>query len=158
MPDAACIPTPTEGWPALAGQWLGALVGFRRLNSAMFARVTEHTGLPESSFQVLGYLLHQPGHSAPMSHLARHLEFSTAGITKVTDRLTQQGLLKRHPCPSDRRVVFAVLTADGITAARRAVGVLEQAIRDLVLTHTGDDDFTTLTDIVAKAGTGLPAR
>ena len=138
--------------------WLGVFLGFRSLNSAVFDQVTERTGLPDSSFLVLSHLLNQPGHGAPMSRLARHLEFSTAGITKVTDRLSQAGLLERRPCPTDRRVVFAVLSADGAAMAHRIDAALEDAVRDLLVARTGEEDFGRLVEIMAKVRSGLPGE
>ena len=159
MTDDECVPTPDDGPPTVVGQWMGALFGFRRLNAAAFARVTERTGLPESSLHVLGFLHQQSGHGAPMSHLARHLGFSPAGITPVTARLARAGLLERHPCPADRRVVYAVLSADGVVAADRATDVLTDALNELVVARTGEADLARLAGIVAKARSGLdPTR
>lgn len=157
MSDADCLGT-APGEPAtVLHQWLDVFIGVRWMNTALFAEVTASTGLPESSFHVLSYLLGQPEHRAPMVRLAHHLGFSTAGITKVTDRLTAGGMLERHACPTDRRVVHAVLTADGIAMARRANAVLENAVRDVVIPRTGERDFAQLAEIMAKLRKALPA-
>lgn len=48
-----------------------------------------------------------------MSHLARLLEVSTAGMTCVADSLETAGLVKRTPSPRDRRVIWLSLTPKG---------------------------------------------
>jgi DNA-binding MarR family transcriptional regulator len=138
----------------LLQEWITAAVGFRRLTGLLLDEVHARTGLTPSSFEVLWILLERDGHSAPMNHLAQRLGFSTAGITKVTDRLAQAGLLQRHDCPGDRRVVLAVLTAAGATAAERARAVLVDAIRELVVTRAGTEGVTQLSDIMAKINPG----
>lgn len=142
----------------LLQEWITLYGRFRRVTSLLFDEVQARTGLTGSSFEVLWILLQRPGHSAPMNHLAQQLEFSTAGITKVTDRLTQAGLLQRHACAGDRRVVLAVLTDAGIAAGEQARAVLLDAIRDLIITRTGEDGFTQLSDIIAKINPGDPCQ
>lgn len=139
-------------------RWLGMSIGFRWLNAALFARVTQGTGLPESSFQVLCYLLNQPDGSAPMTRLARHIEFSTAGITKVTDRLVAAGLIQRGNCPTDRRIVYAVLTDAGRSMAHQAHQLMGEALQDLMIDRIGRRDFDRLAEIMAKLHVGPPAR
>lgn len=134
----------------LLRQWTAAQAGFHRLTVRLADEVARHTGLPASSVQVLLLLLHSPPwHSEPMTLLARHLEFSTAGITKVTDRLAHAGLIQRSPCQTDRRVVRATLTPAGLEAARRAADILAEALRRDVVAKIGPEDFARLTALAA---------
>jgi len=126
----------------LLRQWTAAQAGFHRLTVRLADEVTRRTGLPSSSVQILLLLLHSPPwHSEPMTQLARHLEFSTAGITKVTDRLTHAGLIERSPCQTDRRVVRATLTPAGLQTARQAADILAGALQRDVIGKIGADDF-----------------
>jgi DNA-binding MarR family transcriptional regulator len=135
----------TAGPEDLLRQWTAAQAGFHRLTVRLAEEVARQTGLPSSSVQVLLLLLHRPPwHSEPMTLLARHLEFSTAGITKVTDRLAHAGFIERSPCKTDRRVVRATLTPAGLEAARQAAGVLAEALRRDVIGKIGHDDFVRL--------------
>lgn len=157
-PVAACADTAPSDPASVLHRWLGMSIGFRWLNAALFARVTQVTGLPESSFQVLCYLLNQPDGSAPMTRLARHIEFSTAGITKVTDRLVTAGLIQRGNCPTDRRVVYAVLTAKGRCLAHQAHQLMGAALQDLMIDRIGEHDFAVLADIMAKLHVGMATQ
>jgi len=131
-------------------RWTTAQAGFHRLTTRLIEEVTRRTGLPASSAQILLLLMQSPPcHSLTMTQLARHLEFSTAGITKVTDRLTQAGLIERSPCTTDRRVVRATLTPHGFEVSRQAADALAEALRQQVIGKTGEDDFVRLTDLIA---------
>ena len=139
----------------LLQQWTAAQTGFHRLTVRLAEEVTRRTGLPASSVQVLLLLLQSPPwHSEPMTLLARHLEFSTAGNTKVTDRHAGAGLIERSPCQNDRRVVRATLTPAGLEAAHQAAGILVEAVRREVVGKLGEDDFGRLTALAAAVDPG----
>lgn len=145
----------TSGTDALLQQWTAAQAGFHRLATRLLEEVTRRTDLPPSSVQILLLLLQSPPyHSLTMTQLARHLEFSTAGITKVTDRLTRAGLIERSPCLTDRRVVRATLTPHGVQAARRAGDVLAEALNRDVVGRVGPADFTRLTGLITALDPG----
>lgn len=134
----------------LLEQWTAVQAGFHRLTLRLAEEVTRRTGLPSSSVQILLLLLHSPPcHSVTMTQLARHLEFSTAGITKVTDRLAQAGLIERSPCTTDRRVVRAKLTTDGLRAAQQAADIMVSALNREVIGKIGQEDFARLTNLVS---------
>ncbi len=139
----------TSGTDALLQQWMAAQTGFHRLTTRLAEEVTRRTGLPSSSVQILLLLLDsRPYHSVQMTHLARHLEFSTAGITKVTDRLNDAGLIERSPCSVDRRVVRATLTPQGLEAARQAADVLADALNREVIGKIGQEEFARFASLV----------
>ena len=58
-----------------------------------------------------------------MTDLARMLLFSSGGFTKLADRMEEAGLVRREPCPDDRRATYAVLTDEGRRMLDRALAV-----------------------------------
>ena len=58
-----------------------------------------------------------------MTDLANQVLFSSGGFTKLADRMEQAGLIRREPCPDDRRAIFAVLTPEGRRVLDRALAV-----------------------------------
>jgi DNA-binding MarR family transcriptional regulator len=56
-------------------------------------------------------LAHRDGRTVKPTQLARVLRLSTAGITKLIDRLVRDGRAEREPNPADRRSI--VITAAG---------------------------------------------
>ncbi|WP_042386007.1 MarR family winged helix-turn-helix transcriptional regulator [Streptacidiphilus melanogenes] len=133
-PDAADL--------ELLEQWNALQAGFRRLTDQLLADVDAKAGIAPSEFQVLWFLLTAPEQAAPMNQLAATLNFTTAGTTKVADRLTEAGLILRQPSPADRRVVLASLTDQGRRVAMDAALALAGALRERVVERVGADAFS----------------
>ncbi|BBB01600.1 putative MarR family transcriptional regulator [Actinacidiphila reveromycinica] len=145
---------------ALVKQWLALQSGVRRLTDDMLATVEAEQGLAPSSFQALMFLLTAPGRAAPMNQLSAALGFSTAGTTKLVDRLEDAGLVGRRPSAEDRRVVYTELTPAGADSVHTASRVLARALRARVVAPLGEDAFQALVDAVgslAPFGTRAPA-
>lgn len=83
-----------------------------------FKSVTEHSnmdckiqGFNPTAFAVLEVLyLKGP---QPIQQIGAKLLLQSGNVTYVIDKLEQTGLLRRHPCPKDRRVIHAELTEEG---------------------------------------------
>ena len=67
--------------------------------------------LSVSEFGVLELLLHKG--PQPQGEIADRILLTTGSVTYVIDQLVKQGLVERQTCPTDRRVIFAALTAAG---------------------------------------------
>jgi DNA-binding MarR family transcriptional regulator len=133
---------------ALLAQWDVMQSGMRRLSDQLLSDVEAKAGLAPSSFQVLWFLLTAPGNSAPMNQLTATLGFTTAGTTKVADRLAAAGLLERRPLPTDRRITLATLTETGRNAAVTAALTLAGALRERVVRSLGAEGFADLSSTV----------
>jgi DNA-binding MarR family transcriptional regulator len=79
--------------------------------------------LPDAWFEVLLRVGRTPGQAVRMTDLANMLLFSSGGFTKLADRMEEAGLIRREPCPDDRRGTFVVLTAEGRQLLDRALAV-----------------------------------
>jgi DNA-binding MarR family transcriptional regulator len=84
-----------------------------KLSKALGAELEERLGLPLSWFDALIHLGRAPEGHLTMSQLANDVSFTSGGITRLVDRLTDAGLVERQNCPSDRRTVFVALTPAG---------------------------------------------
>ncbi len=73
----------------------------------------ERFGLTESEFEVLVRLARSPEHRLRMNDLAAQVGMSTSGLTRLVDRLLNDGFVERLACPTDRRGSFAILTKTG---------------------------------------------
>jgi MarR family 2-MHQ and catechol resistance regulon transcriptional repressor len=69
------------------------------------------SGLTEGEFGVLEALLHKG--PLLLGELQRKILVSSGGVTYLVDRLARRGLVRREPCPTDRRAMYAVLTPEG---------------------------------------------
>ncbi|MEY9875972.1 DNA-binding MarR family transcriptional regulator [Streptacidiphilus sp. MAP12-33] len=141
-PDAADL--------ELLDQWNTLQAGFRRVTDQLLADVQAKAGLTPSEFQVLWFLLTSPEQTAPMNQLAATLNFTTAGTTKVADRLTEAELLHRQPSAADRRVVLASLTDQGRRVAMDAALTLAGALRERVVSRVGAETFASTAHCVRE--------
>ncbi len=93
--------------------WIRLLGVTRRTEAELreFLRLQHATTLPR--FDVLAALYRRQG-GVTMSELSRMLLVSNGNATTVVDRLEKDGLVRRTPSDSDRRTVFATLTAAGL--------------------------------------------
>ena len=98
-------------------------------------------------FEVLIRLQRTPGHRLPMSRLAREVSLSTGGFTKLADRLEREGHLKRENCSSDRRVVYATLTPQGVEFIGRVRDRHVERLREYVLGPLGEEGVRTLSAV-----------
>ncbi|HVE74602.1 MAG TPA: MarR family transcriptional regulator [Mycobacteriales bacterium] len=87
------------------------------------------TGLPFAWFEVLLRVHRAPQGRIRMSTLAEQVALTSGGVTKMIDRMIDAGLVQREPCPTDRRVSFAVLTQDGRRALTAAVKIHAHDLR-----------------------------
>lgn len=135
---------------ALLKQWDILQSGFRRFTDQLLADVEARAAVAPSSFQVLWFLLTAPDRTARMHELAQTLGFSTAGTTKVADRLADAGLIGRCSSPADRRVILATLTGPGIEVATTAALALADALRARVVRPLGAGHLESLSAAIGS--------
>ena len=139
---------------ALLQQWNHLQGAFRRLNGRLLEDVETKTGVAPSAFQVLWYLVSSPEYTAKMSQLSAILGFSTAGTTKVADRLAEAGMIERGPSAADRRVILVTLTDHGLEVASEAIRTFLGALRERAVGPMGADGFAALVESVAGLDPG----
>ncbi|WP_396019917.1 MarR family winged helix-turn-helix transcriptional regulator [Bacillus sp. SD088] len=68
-------------------------------------------GLNPTEFAVLE-LIYNKGEQ-PIQKIGEKVLIASSSITYVVDKLEKKKLLERKPCPNDRRITFATITAKG---------------------------------------------
>ena len=104
--------------------------------------------MPNSWFEVLLRIGRTPGQAVPMTALANMVTFSSGGFTKLADRMEAAGLIKRMPCPGDRRSLLATLTDEGREVLRKGLEVHVPGLDEHVLAHLTERDRTQLERIL----------
>ena len=84
------------------------------------AELTADHGLTINDYEVLLRLAHAPGRRMRRVDLAEQILLTASGITRLLDGLERSGFVERGRCDSDRRVVYAVLTENGLQKLREA--------------------------------------
>ena len=86
---------------------------YSSLDQQLGRSLVQQCGIPHSWFEVLLRISRAEGSQISMGTLAQQVALTTGGITRLLDRMIAAGLLQRVPCPTDRRVHFALLTEQG---------------------------------------------
>jgi DNA-binding MarR family transcriptional regulator len=116
-------------------------------------------GLTFARYEVLMLLSFSRAGSLPMTKVGERLMVHPTGITKLVDKLEQQGLVRREPNPDDRRGTLSSITPEGravaAEASRAVAGVrfgadlpdgdLEQLVELLRRLRSGAGDTTAPT-------------
>nr|WP_042180310.1 MarR family transcriptional regulator [Kibdelosporangium sp. MJ126-NF4]CEL14323.1 regulatory protein, MarR [Kibdelosporangium sp. MJ126-NF4]CTQ88690.1 regulatory protein, MarR [Kibdelosporangium sp. MJ126-NF4] len=127
--------------------WWGLVIeGYQATQDRLLAAIADDPGLTPGPFDILLRLLRSPGHRLPMTRLAKEAALSSGGFTKVADRMTEAGLIRREPSETDRRVTHVVLTDHGREMAQRAREVTSKVLRERVLEPLGERRATELAE------------
>jgi len=84
-------------------------------------------GLTLQQYNVLRILRGTGGRGLPTLSIAECMIERTPGITRLLDRIEQQGWVRRERCQKDRRVVYAQITDSG----RELLDAIEKALQHL---------------------------
>lgn len=106
--------------PGLAA-WLTLLQARSVLVDVLEADLQASAAPPLGWLEVLFQLTSAPEGRLKMWELAHSVLLSKSGVTRLVDRMEAAGLVSRGPCPTDRRVVYAMVTPAGREALRIAL-------------------------------------
>jgi DNA-binding MarR family transcriptional regulator len=120
----------------------------RRLNAQLSA---EH-GLTLSDFEVLLRLAQAPDRRMRRVDLAEEVLLTASGITRLLDGLERHGLVERASCAADRRVVYAVITDEGLAKLREAASSHFAQVEELFGDRYDEGELTALDSLLARLG------
>jgi DNA-binding MarR family transcriptional regulator len=133
-----------------AGAWVNLLQVSAVVQSAIEQRLKASADLSLAEFEVLVRLSTAPEGRLKMIEIANLLLTSKSGVTRIIDRLEQDGLVARQVPPENRRIVHALLTPAGLQALVRARPVFIQALGDSFSRHLSDTEVRTLRRVLHK--------
>ena len=103
-------------------------------------------GMTLAEFDVLITLRLAEEHRLRMTELSERVRLSPSGLTRLVDRLTHGGLVKRIRCASDRRGTWAVLTAAGKERVDHVMPIHLRGIRKHFANRLSPADLNLLAD------------
>jgi DNA-binding MarR family transcriptional regulator len=107
------------------------------------------SGFSTRWYDVLVHLEETP-EGLRMNELAEKILFSKSGLTRVIDRMAQDGLIRRHRPENDRRSVFVLLTDKGREAMTESRRHHHDWIEQHFSSPLGDADIRALTRAFEK--------
>ena len=132
-------------------QAFGALLGAhmsatKQLNAQL---VADHA-LTISDYGVLLQLAWAPDRRLRRVDLADVMSLSASGITRLLDGLERSGFVERALCDHDRRVVYAVLTDEGLAKLREASVSHVEQVESLFGSRFDEDEMQALVTLLGK--------
>jgi DNA-binding MarR family transcriptional regulator len=119
-----------HGWID-AADGMATVTSIIRAQQVLLQRVEEHLapfGLSFARFELLRLLAFTRHGELPLGKLGARLQVHPTSITSAVDRLEKQGLVERHPHPTDGRTTLAVITDAGRDIVERATKVLNDEV------------------------------
>lgn len=130
--------------------WLAFVHAHSTVTQAVSQDLLAELGLPLISFEVLDRLEHADGNRMRMQDLAAGALLSPSGLTRMVDRMEKLGLVERASCPSDRRVIWTVLTENGRGVLKQARPIVKKAVTAHLSDHLSGDEADQLLAIYMK--------
>jgi DNA-binding MarR family transcriptional regulator len=143
--------------PPCNGSSLGLL--FRQVRDAMWARMEGELAasgydLNFSQYITLKTLAHGP---TGVGELARAAALHPGAMTRLLDKLAEQGLLEREAVPGDRRAVMIVLTDAGRTMWND-IAPSAQRVHDRAMANLSDAERDELLRLLSQVRDNLAAQ
>jgi DNA-binding MarR family transcriptional regulator len=127
---------------------LAAWAGFLRTHAELVRELDDELQrahrLPLTSYDVLVQLANAPGGRLRMAELADAVVLSRSGLTRLVDRLVDQGLVSRCRVDRDARGMYAVLTDEGLRRLREARRTHVAGVRRLFVTPLDEEELVAM--------------
>lgn len=149
---------PTDSEHDLYAAWLNLARVYVSIRLELDQAMQRGTRIGLAEGEILFRLMFAPGQRLRMSDLADRLCMAQSGITRVVDRLVDQGLVVRQTRPSNRRTVDARLTAAGRRVFERSRPIYMQVIRERFGRAMSDRDAGRLRATLKAVLASLEAR
>lgn len=155
MPQQPPTPVYSRGKRRLGNDELATWRAFLRAHAVVTRRLERSlaaTGLLTlSELDVLIQLDEAgPQGGLRLSDLAARVLITKSGISRLVDRLVEDGLLERRQCADDRRVHHVSITASGRRALRRSIGTHLRDVAAAFSDHVGEAEAPLLRTILER--------
>jgi DNA-binding MarR family transcriptional regulator len=133
------------------GNLLGAHAALTRdLNAAL---VASH-GLTINDYGCLLLLSRAGDEGMRRIDLANELQLSPSGITRLLDRLEDQGLVGKGACKEDARVSYAILTEAGLAKIKEAWPEHVEQVERRVGAILSEEEIQILAELLGRLSDG----
>ena len=128
--------------------WLRLLTCTTLIENEVRRRLRDTFGITLPRFDLLAQLDRAPN-GMTLGELSQRMMVSNGNITGLVDRLAEQGLIRRRPSPTDRRVQIVSLTAEGQRSFRTMARVNARWVGE-IFAGLSASDIETLMPLLAK--------
>lgn len=100
--------------PEESAAWVRLIAVAELLPGALDAQLLRDAGLTHFEYVALMALADAPARTMRMTELASRTNATLPRLSHVARRLEERGLIRRFPCPEDRRATNATITEAGL--------------------------------------------
>src|SRR6187551_1043245 len=144
--------------PRLA-PWRAFLLAHARVSRRLDEELRAEHDLSFAEYDALLTIAQAPGRRVRMGLLAEEVLLSKSGVTRLVDRLVNDGLVERSACSTDARGAEAVLTDRGLTRLRAASRTHLRGISEHFLAVVAASDLESveraMSAVARQAGPGV---
>jgi DNA-binding MarR family transcriptional regulator len=130
----------------------GLLEAHATLTRELSAALVAMHGLTLNDYGCLLLLSRSGDEGMRRIDLANELQLSPSGITRLLDRLEDQGLVGKGACKEDARVSYAILTDAGLDKLKQAapghIADIDRRLSDVL----DEDEMKTLSELLGRLG------
>ncbi len=124
--------------------WRAFLRAYHQVARRLDEDLREEHDLSLQEYAALLQLAEAPERRLRMGRLADGVQLSRSGVTRLVDRLVEDGLVDRLACPSDARGAEAILTESGLSRLRAAAPTHLRGIQAYFLAAFQTDELAML--------------
>jgi DNA-binding MarR family transcriptional regulator len=130
--------------------WEGIARAHTTMTAAVEKDMLADSGMSLAWHDVLLHLSRAPGNRLRFQDLARVAGITDSGASRRLDHMLKEGLIERQTCPTDRRGVYAHLTAKGRAEFRRAHMVYVRSLERNLGAHLQSEEADLVNGALAR--------
>jgi DNA-binding MarR family transcriptional regulator len=130
--------------PAQMHAWLRFVAVVELVPGLLDSQLQRDSSLSHFEYYVLAMLSEAPDRTLRMTGLSSMTNSSLPRLSHVVKRLEDRGLVRRTPCPTDRRATNAALTEEGWAVVQAAAPGHVRTVRENVIDPLTDEQITQL--------------
>lgn len=133
--------------PAQLHAWMRFVAVVELVPGLLDSQLQRDSALSHFEYYVLAMLSEAPERTLRMTGLSSMTNSSLPRLSHVVRRLEDRGLVRRSPCPSDRRATNATLTEEGWAVVQAAAPGHVRTVRENVIDPLTDEQVAQLDEI-----------
>lgn len=136
--------------------WTGLVKAQQHLLNKVGEALKANRLPPLTWYDVLWELDRHPDGSLRLNELGKKVLLDKYNVTRLVQRLEQEGLVSRTACPIDGRGIFACITEKGRRLRKEMWPVYERTVREHFLSKFGEKEIAELDNFVKRIRADVP--
>jgi DNA-binding MarR family transcriptional regulator len=130
--------------------WEGLSRAHSTMTAALEKDMLPEAGMPLAWYEVLLHLSRSPQGLMRYQDLAKVAGITDSGASRRLEQMVKSGLIERRSCPTDRRGVYAHITAAGERGFDRAHAVFLRSLDRNLARHLGADEADAMSVALSR--------